>query len=148
MNFLGKMAAASVAALSFIAFDASAALDLTASVVLLRTSCNNGAGGNLNNCFTNMPSLQTYIYVTRTDKAAPLLIDIGPGLYTSNDGSFGFECKSSNAGNLSFRGAGIDKTILSGDVHGIYNNKCPNSNWSFESLTINGGNYAVVWRGG
>lgn len=140
------------------AFPAFAVIDNTASVVQLRDPANGGCtegGVALNNCFISMDSLQTYIYVNRTNNTAPLLIEIGPGVFTAANGWSGFGCQAnnpvgnsgSNGGNLTFRGAGIDKTVLQGNPYGILNN-CPQSNWAFENLNVTGGLYSVVWYGG
>lgn len=142
----------------FAAPTAFAVIDSNAAVVKLRDPANGGcteAGVGLNNCFTSMASLQSYIYLSRTNQAAPLLIDIGPGSYTAASGYSGFECEvntpvgnsGSNGGNLTFRGAGIDKTVLKGNPFGV-TNKCTQSKWSFENLTVRGGLYSVVWYGG
>ena len=114
--------------------------DPNASVVYLRTSCDVGysdAGESpLENCFEKMLPLKNWIYA-RPDLTKPLLIDIGPGQFTT------FACGEGAAGNLVFRGAGVDKTIISGVKH--YN--CESATWSFSDLTVAGAFNAVEWLG-
>ena len=122
--------------------------DPDASVVYLRTSCeiaNSDAGESpLEDCFEDMAALKTWAY-GRTNPAAKLLIDIGPG-------SFGaFSCNAGDAagnegGQLTFRGAGVDKTVINGFFSGIWHQGCLNTQWAFEDMTIKG-IYAVVWIG-
>lgn len=117
--------------------------DPNATVIYLRTSCNvanvDGAGeGTMENCFENMTGalgVTKWIYA-RTNPQA-LLIDIGPGTFG------GFTCSLKPGGELSFRGAGIDKTIIAG----ITNNACSNANWGFSDLTVKveGTANAVQW---
>lgn len=129
---------------------AVAAIDSTTSLVQLRDPANGGCtegGVALNNCFTSMAALQTYIYTGRTNSTAPLLIEIGPGAFTSANGWSGFECSGSNGGNLTFRGAGAGKTVLTGNPFGVKND-CPQAIWTFENLSVNGALYSVVWYGG
>lgn len=83
-----------------------AAIDPTASVVLLRTSCNDGAGGMLNNCFTNTGALVSWIVSARNPKpsaSAPLTVEVGPGTFNALnltcDASTGF------TGHIKFAGA-------------------------------------------
>ena len=110
MMRLRHFAALSVAAMSFATLDATAAIDPAAPVVLLRTSCNDGAGNTLNNCFTDPVELNDWMWLTRkpTD-AAPLSVEIGPGRYGQ---SVCGDAVSKIAGNVSFRGAGMDQTTL------------------------------------
>jgi hypothetical protein len=109
MNPFQKFAAISIAALSFASFDAAAAIDPAASVVLVRTSCNDGAGGTLNNCFTDPVSVNTWMNNTRKPtQLNPLEVQFGPGIFGQA------YCGGGATSGLfvSFRGAGIDKTTL------------------------------------
>jgi hypothetical protein len=81
-----------------------AVIDSTAPVVSLRNTCQNG-GTTLNNCFTSMPPLLTWIYGTRVPTAtSPLLVDVGPGTFG------GFHCGI--GGHITVRGSGRNNTIL------------------------------------
>ena len=127
--------------------------DPNASVVYLRSSCDiansNPGESPIENCFETMGALQSWIY-SRPNLSAKLLIDIGPGTFSSGSSGAGFECRSTNntsGGNLTFRGAGTDKTILSGDAYGVLQKRCINTNWTFENLTVSG-LYSAVWYGG
>ncbi len=58
---------------------AAAGIDNNAAIVQLRQSCVED-GLNLSNCFTDMPTLNTWVWNTRQpDQANPLLIEMGPG---------------------------------------------------------------------
>lgn len=127
--------------------------DPNATVVYLRSSCNiaNSSPGlsPVENCFETMGALQSWIY-SRPNLSAKLLIDIGPGTFTSGTSNSGFQCVSSsgmNGGDLTFRGAGTDKTTLTGMAYGVFQQGCTNTKWAFENLTIQG-LYSVVWYGG
>lgn len=127
--------------------------DPNASVVYLRNSCDiansNPGESPIENCFETMGALQSWIY-SRPNLSAKLLIDIGPGTFTSGSSGAGFECKSTSnigGGDLTFRGAGTDKTILSGAAYGVLQKGCINTNWAFENLTV-AGTYSTAWYGG
>lgn len=127
--------------------------DPNASVVYLRNSCDiansNPGESPIENCFETMGALQSWIY-SRPNLSAKLLIDIGPGTFTSGSSGAGFECRSTSntgGGDLTFRGAGTDKTTLRGDVYGVLQKGCINTNWAFENLTV-AGIYSAVWYGG
>ena len=112
--------------------------DPAATTVYLRTTCNianvDGAGeGTIENCFESMFSLRTWIYARINPQK--LLVDIGPGTFTN------FACSSKPAGDLSFRGAGIDKTIIGG----VTNSACSNAKWAFSDLTVRAVSNAVQW---
>ena len=113
---------------------ASAVIDNNAPVVKLRNATNGGcveAGATLNNCFTDIGALNTWIWGTRkpTD-TTPLVVDIGPGKF----GQYGCgDGVSSIAGRISFRGAGMDKTTLASVT---ILSQC--ANVSFDSMTVGG----------
>lgn len=117
-----------------------AAIDPTASVVLLRTSCNDGAGGALNNCFMSSDTLLDWIWGTRNPTATtPLLVDIGPGKFDS------LNCPPGK-GFVTFSGSGRGQTII-GTANGGTFNAC--KQLVFEHLTISGSFIGVMWvRGG
>lgn len=125
-------------------FPASAAIDLNADVVKLRTSCTvNGVVEN--NCFTDMAALTSWIWNTRNPEpsaAAPLLVDIGPGTFAG-----GFHCVDS--GYITLRGSGADKTIIKSG-YPISSKRC--TQLEFESLTLEGERATsfslVFWEGG
>ena len=144
MKIPSKLIAIPFAALILTTFSAFAAVDPAASVILLRTSCNDGAGGTLNNCFTKTGLVRNYIYAQRADKTAKLLIDIGPGTFDTFFPSP--DCQTVGGGTLTFRGAGVETTVLASVVH----LGCVNSKWAFEDMTIRNTAMAntVVWNGG
>jgi len=90
--------------LSFLlsALEANAVIDPNASVVKVRTSCQEGSA-TLDNCFTSFADLQNWITTRNPSDASPLLIEVGPGSFGS------FSC---NHAGISLRGAGADKTRL------------------------------------
>lgn len=126
-----------------IAFSSStpAALDPTASVVLLRQSCNDGAGGTLNNCFIQSSAMLDWVWNVRNPSStAPLMVEIGPGTYGP------LSCPA-NKGFVTFRGAGRGRTIFSATasplaVGGTFQ-AC--NQLAFEHLTISGRFIGVVW---
>lgn len=125
-------------------YSVSAATDPAASVVMLRKSCNDGAGGTLNNCFTATNTLLDWVWNTRNPTAtAPLLIDIGPGTFGSLSCPLG-------KGFVTFHGSGRGRTIFSGastplDSGGRFEG-C--NQLVFEHLTISGRFIGVIWAGG
>lgn len=117
----------------------SAAIDPAAAVVLLRTSCNDGAGGTLNNCFTSSDTLIDWVWNTRNPSAtAPLLVEIGPGAFDT------LGC--AGKGFVTFRGAGRGQTIITGSAFGSAFTAC--NQLAFEHLTISGSSIGVAWSGG
>lgn len=122
--------------------------DPNATVVYLRTSCdiaNSDAGESpMENCFENMGALNNWIY-GRSNPSAKLLIDIGPGQF----GGFGCtvgDVAGNVGGDLTFRGAGVGKTIVGSIFSGISHQGCVGTKWAFENMTITGA-YGVVWVG-
>lgn len=89
---------------------AYAGIDANASIVSLRTSCteNNGTVV-LNNCFTDINSLQNWLSNTRKPNAStPLLVDIGPGNF---EGLIACWAPSTYS-HVTFRGAGMNRTSI------------------------------------
>ncbi len=113
MNPFKKFAAITVAALSFASFDASAAIDPAASVVLLRKSCGDGAGGTLPNCFTSLVTLNSWRTTDRTPGSGPLTVEISAGSFSAGAGQAAFSC---DGGGLSLKGSGPDRTTLVGGL--------------------------------
>lgn len=120
--------------------------DPNATTIYLRTSCTianvDGAGeGTMENCFESMAGqlgVTKWIYARANPQK--LLVDIGPGTFGT------FSCSMTSAGELSFRGAGSDKTV----INGVGNRACSNANWTFSDLTVRGtpgttSNHAVIW---
>lgn len=84
---------------------AAAGIDNDAAIVQLRQSCVED-GQNLSNCFTDMPTLNTWVWGTRQpDQINPLLIEMGPGTFNGQ-----FTCV--NGGHVSLRGSGQGLTVL------------------------------------
>ena len=136
-----------VALIGCFAFSSSAlaAIDPQASVALLRTSCNDGAGGTLNNCFTASNTLLDWVWNTRNPSAtAPLLVEIGPGTFGP------LSCPTGN-GFVTFRGAGRGRTIFSNASTALSTGATFQAcnQLAFEHLTISGRFIGVIWaRGG
>lgn len=138
-KFTGALAALLVTGFQFNA--ATAAIDNDAAVVELRTSCV-ADGVALGNCFTDLPTLNAWVWNTRHPSAvAPLLIDIGPGTFTGQ-----FAC--ANSGYVSMRGAGQNATILEYGSFPIRADNC--TNMSFSDLTVRNTQtlFGVWWFGG
>jgi hypothetical protein len=118
---------------------ASAALDNAAAEVLLRTTCTDN-GATLNNCFTSVSALETWIWNTRNPSSSnPLHVRIGPGAFTGN-----LSCSGSTRGHTTYTGAGINNSIIFGTVSST---DCVNQ--TYESFSIHyGGIYVVATSGG
>ncbi len=153
MKNLRMFAAATAAALSLAAFNASATIDPAASVVQLRTSCDDGSGGELDNCFTYVPDLTAWLKNTRLPSAdSPLEVHIGQGTWSASGSGFQLICQPSigYTGHIAFKGAGRDHSIFTAGVGlALLVKDC--DNLSFRDLTLratgdSGG--AVSWRGG
>lgn len=132
------------AILSLASFQAEAAIDPVASSVLLRTSCSDGAGGTLNNCFTSPSALMGWINGTRRPTATDtLVVEIGPGTYQRIE----WLCDPGE-GHVSFRGAGRGRTVFN-DTNILGNamtfQNC--ENLTFDSMTINAKFISVIWAG-
>lgn len=114
--------------------------DPNADVIYVRTNCsvaNTDPGESpIENCFESTGKAMGFAG-TRVDVTKPLLIDFGPGIFKP------VTCPTDGT-NISFRGAGTDKTIIGGVFHAA----CLNTKWSFHDLTIKGVQNAVFWLGG
>jgi hypothetical protein len=82
-----------------------AAVDSDASLVYLRSSCTvNGAG--VDNCFTDLNTLNSWIWNTRLPSASqPLEVEIRAGTFAGQ-----FSCN--NSGYVTLSGAGRDQTTI------------------------------------
>ena len=129
----------------FFSFTATAAtvIDNNAPIVSLRTTCTE-AGGSvfINNCFTDVTTLNNWLrYTRKPNVSAPLLVEIGPG----NFGGINFGCLAPVAfSHVTFRGAGMKKTAIGPLTIGL---EC--TELTFQDLTVTqytpGGNgYAVT----
>ena len=117
------------------------AADSTAPVVRLRSNCSEN-GIALNNCFTSLGALTTWIWSTRLPSpAAPLIVEIGPGTFNGT-----FSC--SNSGYVTLRGSGPLKTKIQAGQP-IRSTNC--TELEFEDLTISGDGSSftlIFWNGG
>jgi hypothetical protein len=118
---------------------AFAALDNAAAEVLLRTTCTDN-GATLNNCFTSVSTMETWIWSTRNPSSSnPLHVRIGPGAFTGN-----LACSGSTRGHTTYTGAGINNSIIVGSVSSM---DC--MNLTYESFSIHhSGLIAVATSGG
>lgn len=129
-----------------LSLNASSAIDVDASVVTVRSSCQEG-GNNLDNCFTTMEAALTWMNNTRNPQpgvAAPLLVDVGPGTFNS------FIC--SGFSHITVRGSGQDITVIT-DTTGlgsVLSFQC--DNMLFQDFTMNnrgywlGNKHTSMWR--
>jgi len=119
----------------FLSANASAAIDDAAAVVLVRQSCTENQV-ILDNCFTDLASLNTWIVFPRQpDATNPLLIDIGPG-------TFNGPLNCINQSNISVRGSGRNITTISNRM--VLNN-C--DELDVADIRITGGYGGVQWSG-
>lgn len=125
----------------------AATIDNNAAIVQLQSPSNGNciqAGSTLDNCFTSMSSLVSWISSTRQPSAnAPLEVQIGPGQFT------GFTC--SNGGYTSLKGAGRTNTIIGGptDYSGIDVKNCHNLDFSDLKVTHKTNAFNTIrWSGG
>lgn len=132
-----------VALLGFLFFSSSvfAVIDNNASAVQLRTSCTE-AGVALNNCFTTMNSLVTWISNTRQPSANnSLVVNIGPGIFGA------FTC--TNGGYTSLRGSGREATVIRGVAFNMAINVSNCTGMEFSNLKVEGTRYGyITWSGG
>lgn len=144
MKLVYKLFVVVSAVFSLTTFSAHAAIDPAASSVLLRTSCDDGAGGTLNNCFNSPGALMNWIKGTRYPSATDTLaVDIGPGIYQRIE----WLC-APGAGHVSFRGAGRGRTLFTNnDVLGNAMTFQNCQNLTFDSMTIDAKFISVVWAG-
>jgi len=127
-------------------------VDNSVAVINLRSNCIEG-GVEINNCFNNLPGLLDWVWdVRKPSSASPLLVNIGPGKFDAKPGlsqDSGSFCI--NAGHVTFRGAGQERTMISAPadsgVFGITVKNC--DSLAFENLTLNGGPslYGFMWSG-
>ena len=149
MKIIRNLAVTLLAMLSFITFNAFAAIDPAAPIVRLNITCSNGAGGTLDNCFTSSNSLTAWLNATRKPNVStPLRVDIGPGTFT---GTLKLTCSpaSGYTGYISFVGSGRQQTTIEGNEYlaPISVSACTELN--FSAFTVNGPLYGgVQWNGG
>ena len=104
-----------------------AAIDSDASVVELKTSCLVN-GNTLDNCFTDLNTLNSWIWSTRhPSPSSPLKVAIAPGTYTGQ-----FSC--SGSGFVTLSGSGIQNTIIQNGMNPITTTQCVNM--VFSDLTL------------
>ncbi len=120
---------------------AQAAIDDSAAVVLLRKSCTENQTA-MDNCFTTLGSLNSWMHQTRLPSATnPLMVDVGPGTFPG-----AFQC--TNLGYITVRGSGRDNTTLDssgGFSPGMVLDNCDQLNVS--DIRILGSYGGVAWSG-
>ena len=125
--------------------NAFAVIDTGAAVVKLRHvnqgGCNEG-GVPLNNCFSDLASLNSWISTRAPSSSNPLLVEIGPGIFGGT-----FTCSS--LGNITLRGSGRTNTTIGSAgaafTAGMTLTNCTNLNVS--SLKVVGTYGAIQWTG-
>ncbi|MEQ1661327.1 MAG: hypothetical protein ABL877_01385 [Thiobacillus sp.] len=127
---------------------ALAVIDANAPVVKLRDPANGGcteAGVALHNCFTSLPTLNTWVSNTRKPTAVkPLFVDIGPGKFV---GTFG--CSVSNyAGYVTLQGAGMKNTVIENGSSPVSTTRCVQMRFSDMTLRNTGNLFGVQNLGG
>lgn len=140
----------SAASVFYLLFSSSvfAVIDSNAPVVKLRDTANGGCYENgqlLNNCFTNISELKSWIEGTRVEGSrnpkpsatAPLLVDIGPGTFD--------QIYCSGVSHITYRGSGIGKTKIKSITISVVTSETFCTELSFSDMTITGpGGYAVT----
>ena len=130
--------------LSFLCLGSSqiyAAIDPDAPVVKLDTTCT-VSGTTLDNCFTDLNTLDDWIWNTRNPSAtAPLKVEIGPGTFDGN-----FTCNKS--GHVTLAGAGMGNTIIQAPSSPISTTDCVNLAFSDITLKNYGNLFGVRNLGG
>lgn len=135
-----------LALIGYLVFSSSvyAANDPNAAVIQLRDPNNGGcleSGVTINNCFTDMASVNSWINTRLPNATTPLLVDIGPGTFADN-----FKCV--NKGYITLRGAGRQNTTIGPGTDvgaGMLLKNCTNLNVS--SLRVIGTYGAIQWSG-
>ena len=113
---------------------AFAAIDTDAEVVELRTSCTEN-GSPINNCFTDLGTLNTWIWSTRKPSAtSPLKVNIGPGTFEGQ-----FRCTDS--GHVTLNGSGMGNTIIQAPSSPVSTTRCVDM--VFDSFTLK--NYGTLF---
>ena len=135
---------------SLTSFPASAAIDPLASVVLLHTTCNDGAGGTLNNCFVTMPDLTSWLKTTRRpNQQNPVVVNIGAGTFGPIKINRTNKCDVAvnYTGYVSFVGAGTGQTTIADTNSPVTVENC--TNLSFSNMTFSALSYGYIqWSGG
>lgn len=141
MNLSRIVVIATVFSCTFYIPQVTAGIDNNAAVVKLRQSCVED-GVTLSNCFTDMPTLNTWVWGTRQPSVtSPLLVEIGPGTFIGK-----FACV--NSGYVSLRGSGQGTTVLENGSQPISSNDC--TELKFSDLTVRNTEtlLGVGWMGG
>jgi len=142
-----------VALLVYFLFPSSAfaVIDNNAPSVKLRTTCTEGSV-TLDNCFTDLSSLNNWIQNTRLPKPSavnPLLIEIGPGKFTGSYNGLTLNCNpaAGYTGFISFHGSGRSNTIIEADVP-LSVSSC--TDLQFSELMMHGTEsvFNITWSGG
>jgi len=134
---------------------AYAVINPTAATVSLRMTCTEN-GAALNNCFTTIESLTSWMAATRRPNAAkPLRVEVGAGRFsTMNVANLDITCNSAQnyTGYTSFVGAGPAQTVIYLPQSKVQIASCTGMN--FSELGIEGGQEggtyggAIKWSGG
>lgn len=143
MRLLTVILALALFPFTFFPITSQAAVDPSASVVKLRTSCQVG-GSTIANCFTDLNTLNTWIWNTRTptpSASSPLTVDIGPGTFTGQ-----FTCN--NAGYVSLNGSGVGVTVIQNGSEPIATTACQDMAYSNFTVKNTGNLFGVAELGG
>lgn len=87
-------------------------IDDNASVVYLRTTCQEGSYPqvNITNCFDTMSDLRGWLSTRKPSSANKLLVEIGPGTFKR------LSLVCDNWGHTTFKGAGRGATVIKGGI--------------------------------
>ena len=133
--------AATVFSTALFSQQVTAGIDTDAAIVKLQRSCIED-GVSQSNCFTDMPTLNTWIWGTRLPSSSnPLLVEIGPGTFTGQ-----FSCVDS--GYVSLRGSGQGTTVLENGFIPIRADGCTEMKFSDMTVRNTQSLFGVGWLGG
>jgi hypothetical protein len=121
---------------------AAAVIGSNAEVVQLSQSCTEN-GAPVDNCFTTIASLDTWIWGTRNPSStAPLRVDIGPGTFEGL-----LTCN--NSGYVSYRGSGMGITVIRNQTIGpVSVDGCVNMKFSNLTMQNYGSILGIRWMNG
>jgi hypothetical protein len=151
MKSLRNLFVCLIAVFGFTSFSASAAVDPAAPAVQVHPTCDDGAGGTMNNCFDDMGALTSWLKATRRpNEQSPLVVNISAGTFgpiTLSGPNYKCDASINYTGYVSFVGAGPGQTTISNGSNPVTVQNC--TNLSFSNMTLVAVDYGYVsWSGG